>query len=424
MDARLGAQGKIIDGHVDGGHGYVVAIGYGGVQSGIYACSGTLISQRTVVTAFHCVDPNIAPPPTHVFFGDVVTGQGTVVPLTAPPSPPAGLPLIELPNAIAPDTAAILDTPISHAVYDLAFLMLDTDAPVQPATLLRETMTNDAAFVGPHMTFVGFGTNNSAVDINGACGSQGSGTKRVTTYPLDEVGVGQQVTLTDIAPVTLNLDPSLVLYYEERIEVAPGDSGGPMFALRGGVERHAAVTSFGVLQCQVDQTLALPGPGWGTESRTDGPIIDTYIQSVIDGFEGSEPCRADGSCNPDCQVGQADLVDPDCAEQHCAADGVCAIACVAPLDPDCRKLGVNHCGVDGVCDFECQTPDPDCATFGVTPPQTASSTPASSTAAPKGNDGGVTCQVGRTGAPLAGLWWLVLGLGLGWRRRHAALRRT
>ncbi|MGB0680333.1 MAG: trypsin-like serine protease, partial [Polyangiales bacterium] len=347
--AIVGAQAKIIDGFLDRGHGYVVAVGEGGAQSGVYGCSGTLISRRTVVTAFHCVEPSKQAPPTHVFFGDVVSGQGTVVPVVDPPTPPVGSPLLAIPGALVPDQAQIRIAPIEHALYDLAFLQLAADAPVQPATLLRETMTNDAAFVGPHMSFVGFGTSNSRPDFNGRCGTEGFGIKRAVTHPIDAVGEMQDVTLFGGTLVTLPLDASLVLYQEERIEVAPGDSGGPMFAVQGGIEHHAAVTSFGVLQCEVDQIPGAAGSGWGTESRTDAPIIDSHVQAAIDLIEGSDaPCRSDGSCNPDCQVGQADLVDPDCAAQHCEADGVCALACVAPLDPDCRKLGIDHCGTDGV----------------------------------------------------------------------------
>src|SRR5439155_2946514 len=52
----------------------------------------------------------------------------------------------------------------------------------------------------------------------------------------------------------------------------------------------------------------------------------------------------------------------DCAPNHCDADGICALSCVAPVDPDC--VGINWCGADGACDPSCVNPvDPDCTAF-------------------------------------------------------------
>ncbi|MGB0678496.1 MAG: trypsin-like serine protease [Polyangiales bacterium] len=365
----------IIEGRADAGHAYVVALGRTGPRGDVFDCSGTVIDRHTVLTAFHCLR---AGPITRVHFGPRIGDpDGRVIDALVPATSPAG--------------ARVLDSPVLHAVEDLAVLQLSEAAPVQPVPLLREALDNSSAFVGPRMTFVGFGTTNAAADSDGLCGSSGFGQRRVSTYPIDVVGPAQ-VEVAETRTVTLALDASLLIYFGQLREVAAGDSGGPMLSVQDGVERQAALTSFGVLECQTRITPALPGPGWGTQARTDQPTIDSFLQAQIDRIEGNNPCRNDGQCNPDCQAGQPDLVDPDCAAQHCGEDGVCAIACVDPLDPDCRKLGIDHCGEDGVCDPACRT-DPDCALAT--------------------HSGGGGCQSQPT--PPTGFWlWTLLGLG-GWR---------
>src|SRR6185436_10495989 len=114
-----------------------------------------------------------------------------------------------------------------------------------------------------------------------------------------------------------------------------GDSGGPGFVVRNGVERHAAVTSFGDSYCVFD----------GVGARTDDPQM-TWIQATIDGFEAMDPCRADGVCGSGCTSTSpaplGTLSDPDCADQHCGSDSICVLSC-SPVDPDCASLSLNHC---------------------------------------------------------------------------------
>ena len=74
--------------------------------------------------------------------------------------------------------------------------------------------------------------------------------------------------------------------------------------------------------------------GGGISARTDQPVLDEFVQAVIDQFERRDACRSDGACNEACNR-NGQLGDADCAAAHCARDGVCALACVAPVDPDC-----------------------------------------------------------------------------------------
>jgi hypothetical protein len=142
------------------------------------------------------------------------------------------------------------------------------------------------------------------------------------------------------------IDKSMFYFKVAKKNTCNGDSGGPAFVARSKVERLAGATSSGDADCKID----------GTDARTDAPAIAAFIQPTIDLFEGQSPCRADGVCDESCNVGNQ-LVDPDCAEAHCGADGMCVLSCAEPLDPDCT--GVDHCGPEGVCDPACPA-DPDC----------------------------------------------------------------
>jgi cysteine-rich repeat protein len=296
----------IIGGIVDEGHPYVVAVG----DAFEPFCTGTVISRRTVLTAGHCFGGI-----TRVYFGTNL--EGPVVGVTAEIRHP--------------------DYDEFTLANDLALLKLAEDAPVQPAPLLREEMSNSLSFVGPKYTFVGYGATDGFLQAD-------FGVRRVVTFPIDFVGPGE------VASDVVGFVDENQFYYESTDkQTCVGDSGGPAFIIRGGVERHAGATSYGDAGCAID----------GVQMMTDLTIVTDFIQPLIDQFEANDPCRADGLCDASCQT-DSELVDPDCAENHCEADGVCALACVKPLDPDCAAQVANLCGEDGVCDPSCETVDEDC----------------------------------------------------------------
>lgn len=282
--AVLTARQPIVGGAVDRAHAYVVGVGHG---IGAY-CSGTVISRRTVITAGHCYGRI-----TRVYFGTSLSRRSPVLRVEE---------VIRHPDY---DPATLQN--------DLAVIKLEGDAPVQAAPLLREAMENSWRYVGPDFVFVGYGVTD------GVAGT-GFGTRRVVTFPILAVG-----------PATVGGTPGVIdatqFYYQVPARnTCTGDSGGPAFIVRGGVERHAGVTSFGDDPCTLD----------GVQARTDAEAIRSFIQPAIDAFEGDDPCRADGVCQDWCNT-RPELVDPDCAERYCGADGVCALACVAPADPDCAR---------------------------------------------------------------------------------------
>lgn len=296
------ADAPIVGGSEDDGHHY--AIGVGDDFNGPW-CSATLISPQTVMTAAHC-----ALGITRVYFGKTLT------------------------------SSAPADMEVIHPLYnedgntpDIALVRLAAPVSMQAAPLLRKTLGNTPEFIGPDWTWVGFGVDNPDFQ-------SGFGIRRVTTIPL--AGVGPQ---NDPVPIS----EYYVSYLVDSSSPCFGDSGGPAFHVSAGVEHAAAVASWvGDDFCST----------FGAHTRADQTMITSWLQGVLDSFEPNGPCKNDGTCNEMCNTDE--IGDPDCHESHCAADGICALACVAPLDPDCANIAIDHCGSDGVCDPSCPLPDPDC----------------------------------------------------------------
>ncbi len=313
----LGRQSaEIVGGVTEPAHWYVVMVGD---SSGGF-CTGTLISKRTVLTAGHCAGGI-----SRIYFdrGSPVTRSSV--------------------NAIQT---------VRHPQYhqaltnDLSLVKLAADAPVQPVPILREPMTNTADFLGPMFSFVGYG------DTNGS--GSGFGTRRVVAFPIYGVGP-MNIPEPTGAPkgAVTSIDSSEWYYRWPNKNTCFGDSGGPAFVVRQGVERHAGATSYGDDACIYD----------GVQARTDSTTL-AWIQQTIDAFEPGDPCRADGVCGAGCfsttPTPLGTLTDPDCADAHCAADGICVLSC-SPVDPDCSTLNINNCAENGVCQPSgCAVPDKDC----------------------------------------------------------------
>jgi hypothetical protein len=277
---------NIVGGSLETGHPYVVALG-----DRSFSCTGTLIGKRTVVTAMHCKPDAIKTVEFGSRAGDPSNQRRRVVRVVKHPgfnaseNGPGGFSMVN----------------------DIALLLLDSDAPVAPAPVLRETLSSE--FVGQNYTFVGFGRT-------GGQGRDG-GTKRKVDVPIEVVGPG---TARDGRPVT----ETQVYYRTPGRSACQGDSGGPSFVVRNGVEFQAGVTSYGAPECG----------DWGVQQKVDQGVISSFLQRAIDELEGSDPCRSDGVCTESCNAG-GQVLDPDCAAAHCGADGLCSTACVAPVDPDC-----------------------------------------------------------------------------------------
>ncbi len=301
-EAELGTEhARIVGGIADLNHRYVVSLN---------GCTGTVISKYTVLTAGHCFNSV-----SSAGFGPRTSGATTIRVAS---------------KVLDPLYKDICD---QDATYDLAVVKLAEPAPVQPVPLLRTKLENTSKYIGPSWVWVGYG-------LTGQGGT--TGTKRVTTFPVDLIGPATgRGSLCEI--------PDTLIYFTAKgRNTCNGDSGGPSFFVHGGVEYLAGVVSSGDNSCVLD----------GTQQRSDQPHIDRFIQMQIDLNEGTDPCRSNGVCDETCNT-NGQVGDPDCAAAHCSADGICSEACVAPRDPDCATVDGDNCGDNGVCDLKCTT-DPDC----------------------------------------------------------------
>ena len=258
-------------------------------------CTATLVAPRVVVTAAHCV-VNRSPASLEVFFGQDVTAAGRFAYVVD----------LQVPTSFDPETLA----------NDIAVLMLASDAPSKPVAL--QTVAIDASAVGTKARVVGYGED--AIGARGGARLEGT------------------VVIGAVAPTTLTVTPGPQL-------TCNGDSGGPLFLSKGGVDYLAGVTSFGDPGCKNHSQL----------TRVDA-FVTAFVQPFIDmaataptppvvvpttgtcGICGRDPdCAAGLSCQS--QPGQTDANARTCGfsglptgtvGQACAVNAECGgDACIA-----------------------------------------------------------------------------------------------
>jgi secreted trypsin-like serine protease len=247
-EARATSSNAIIDAPTDTAHDSVVGVGNGAQAF----CTGTVIGKRTVLTAGHCVAAGI-----HCIYVGSDTSTATKI-------------AVEM-AVRHPSFAVVNNVPTN----DLAIVKLAADAKVAPAQLFRGTLDNSAEFVGPDWTWVGFGDNT--FDASGR--PTGFGQKRVAHFAIGHVGAGHVGTGADAR----DIDDSMFWYDVPGTSMCHGDSGGPAFFVKDGVEYLAGVTSFGDPSCLKD----------GVQARTDAAQIAAFIQPYLDEFESSQPASPD-----------------------------------------------------------------------------------------------------------------------------------
>ncbi len=252
----------IVNGEVDTGDPAVVSVGG--------FCTGTLVTPKTVLTAYHCIESG-STPGFDVYFGTYDGDDaGTYIPAVHQARYPNGGP----------------------GQGDLAMLTLAEPGPATPIPV------NDAdlgAMVNQPIRIVGFGVTSE----NGG----GNGTKRHATAMLMHV---------DEVDMFASNDPSGTCY---------GDSGGPNFMTIGGVEKLIGVTSYGTEAC---------GSGEDASARTDYGYA--WIQAYIDEHDPQPDAPAPDAGVPDAPDAGADPApDPDASPGGAADDpsGTITSGCTA-----------------------------------------------------------------------------------------------
>jgi hypothetical protein len=269
-------------------------------QPPMFGCTGTLVAERAVLTAAHCVRD--APADAFsVFFGSDLSAAG--------------------------DTRAVVASFIpSDASVDLALLALGSPAPATPIELRTQAL--DATSVNATVRVVGFGADEQ----------QHVGVKRQGTSAIDQV---------DAASFRVRPAPSLS---------CNGDSGGPVLLTAGAVEQLAGVTSYGDPQCTISGTNVRVDPqsSWiqttlGQIAATTAPAprapIDPAFDFCAHSCSGDDQCPAgmfcrDGQCAPfGLNAGRFGATcTADCSTGACVAlsNGCrCLVDCNAPMTGGC-----------------------------------------------------------------------------------------
>jgi V8-like Glu-specific endopeptidase len=275
-------QAAIVNGQLATGDPAVVALTTRGQQF----CTGTVVAPRVVVTAAHCLPPNIelSTSAIEIFFGNDVDQGGTFIAAT-------------IANAHESWT-------IDAIPNDIGLVALSEDAPVTPMAMIA---TGEPAAAGEQVRLVGFGITEANGGDNGVK-REGTGT----------------IASADASTIYLAASPSLT---------CNGDSGGPMFVDRGGQPVFAGIHSRS--NCTTDFL---------------NERVDVHLDSRISPFiaaNGGGTCLSDGVCDedcaadPDCGGGGGGGVPADliggCAAGRSSPIGLAGLAILAGLAAGRRR---------------------------------------------------------------------------------------
>ena len=245
-----------------------------------YGCSGTLITDRVVLTAAHCFQV-LSQSQLQVFFGQDVSQAGEY--------------------RAASEVATHPDFYDNGLADDIALIRLSAAAPagVTPIAYLPAAQGLTDADVSSSADFSGFGLTETGSD----------GVKLHLAMPLQGVCPGpSRCTIVGFPEI---LEPRTFGYSQGTGGPCTGDSGGPAFVFRGAKEYVAGITAYGDDACLT----------YGVSTQVDR--FEGFIQNFLVGVK--ETLCTNGL--DDDGDGQSDCADFDCASTlACEGPNACALA--------------------------------------------------------------------------------------------------
>ncbi|MCS6912523.1 MAG: trypsin-like serine protease [Myxococcales bacterium] len=199
-------------------------------QEGGSLCTAEIIAPTVVLTAAHCVHPELVGPDAQF---SVLTAANIIDPMN--PSPRLAVREVHY-------HPRFRRTALTEG-FDIAVVILDQPTTIPPLPINRDPLP--PTLQGQQIRIVGYG-------LNQALPPGGAGIKRT-------------------ANTTLNgFDNKFVRTGDWFRRICSGDSGGPVLARLGGVEKIIGVNSFGFIFCLFE--------GYSTRVDSYLSFIDTYLR--------------------------------------------------------------------------------------------------------------------------------------------------